>query len=132
MKITHAPPTRLRLTDPVDMAERLWPGAPNSARSAVDILLVERPNEPDSLSISRPCAQRRKRVPEGTVLRNQFPRKKLPPFRSGHTADKRYLEKFDLQEVEIERFQKEIDRLRALEFKQKKELEDYLANLKLK
>ena len=44
-------------------------------------------------------------------------------------AYKRYLEKFDAQEVEIEKMQKDMERLRAVEFKQKKELEDYLAGL---
>jgi hypothetical protein len=44
-------------------------------------------------------------------------------------AYKRYLEKFDQQEVEIEKFQKEIERLRAVQFKQQKEFEDYLASL---
>jgi hypothetical protein len=46
-------------------------------------------------------------------------------------AYKRYLEKFDAQEIEIEKFQKEIERLRGIQFKQQKELEDYLANLNL-
>jgi hypothetical protein len=46
-------------------------------------------------------------------------------------AYKRYLEKFDAQELEIEKFQKEIERLRGVQFKQQKELEDFLANLNL-
>jgi hypothetical protein len=46
-------------------------------------------------------------------------------------AYKRYLEKFDQQEVQIEKLQKEIERLRGIEFKQQKELEDFLANLNL-
>jgi hypothetical protein len=131
MKITYAAPTRLRLTNPVGMAERIWPGAqpsPFGGRYPVG----GEANGPDSLSIPRPCAQSRKRVPEGAVFGNQFPRKKLPQFRSGYTADKRYLKKFDLKEIEIEGLQKEIDRLRAVEFKQMKKREDYLANIKLK
>jgi hypothetical protein len=44
-------------------------------------------------------------------------------------AYKRYLEKFDLQETQIETFQKEIKRLQGIEFAQKKEFEDFLANL---
>jgi hypothetical protein len=44
-------------------------------------------------------------------------------------AYKRYLEKFDTQETQIEAFQKEIKRLQDIEHSQKKEFEDYLANL---
>ena len=44
-------------------------------------------------------------------------------------AYKRYLEKFDLQETQIENFQKEIKKLQGIEFSQKKEFEDFLANL---
>ncbi len=44
-------------------------------------------------------------------------------------AYKRYLEKFDLQETQIESFQKEIKRLQGIEHSQKKEFEDFLANL---
>ncbi len=44
-------------------------------------------------------------------------------------AYKRYLEKFDLQETQIETFQKEIKRLQEIEHSQKKEFEDFLANL---
>ena len=46
-------------------------------------------------------------------------------------AYKRYPEKFDAQEVQIEKFQKEIERLRGVQFKQQKDLEDFLANLNL-
>src|SRR5262245_29706058 len=46
-------------------------------------------------------------------------------------AYKRYLEKFDQQEVDIEKFQKEIERLRGVQFNQQKELENYLAALDL-
>ncbi len=45
------------------------------------------------------------------------------------TAYKRYLEKFDLQETQIESFQKEIKRLQEIEHSQKKEFEDFLASL---
>src|SRR5262249_16627363 len=44
-------------------------------------------------------------------------------------AYKRYLEKFDAQEVDIEKFQKEIERLRGVQFNQQKELENFLAGL---
>jgi hypothetical protein len=44
-------------------------------------------------------------------------------------AYKRYLEKFDAQETQIESFQKEIKRLQGIEHSQKKEFEDFLANL---
>jgi hypothetical protein len=46
-------------------------------------------------------------------------------------AYKRYLEKFDTQEVQIEKFQKDIEQLRGVQFKQQKELENFLANLNL-
>jgi hypothetical protein len=41
----------------------------------------------------------------------------------------RYLEKFDLQETQIEKFQAEIKTLQATEHTQRKTFEDYLANL---
>ncbi len=44
-------------------------------------------------------------------------------------AYKRYLEKFDAQETQIESFQKEIKRLQGIEHSQTKEFEDFLANL---
>ncbi len=44
-------------------------------------------------------------------------------------AYKRYLEKFDTQETQIESFQKEIKRLQGIEHSQTKEFEDFLANL---
>ncbi len=44
-------------------------------------------------------------------------------------AYKRYLEKFDTQETQIEAYQKEIKRLQGIEHSQKKEFEDFLANL---
>ena len=42
-------------------------------------------------------------------------------------AYKRYLEKFDQQETEIEKYQADIKKLQATEHNQKKELEDFLA-----
>ena len=41
-------------------------------------------------------------------------------------AYKRYLEKFDLQETQIEKYQADIKRLQGVEFAQKKEFEDFL------
>jgi hypothetical protein len=43
-------------------------------------------------------------------------------------AYQRYLDKFDAQETQIEKYQEEIKKLQETEFKQKKELEDFLAN----
>ena len=43
-------------------------------------------------------------------------------------AYKRYLEKFDQQETQIEKYQDDIKKLQGTEFGQKKELEDFLAN----
>ena len=43
-------------------------------------------------------------------------------------AYKRYLEKFDKQEVEIEKYQADIKKLQATEHQQKKEFEDFLNN----
>src|SRR5205814_2291674 len=43
-------------------------------------------------------------------------------------AYKRYLEKFDQQETEIEKLQTEIKRLQELEHQQKKDFEAYLAD----
>jgi hypothetical protein len=43
-------------------------------------------------------------------------------------AYKRYLEKFDKQEVEIEKYQADIKKLQETEHQQKKEFEDFLAN----
>ena len=42
-------------------------------------------------------------------------------------AYKRYLEKFDQQETQIERHQADIKKLQAAEHSQKKELDDFLA-----
>jgi hypothetical protein len=43
-------------------------------------------------------------------------------------AYKRYLEKFDQQETQIEKYQADIKKLQGTEFTQKKAFEDYLAN----
>ncbi len=51
--------------------------------------------------------------------------KEMPPTA---VAYKRYLEKFDAQETQIEQYQAEIKKLQGTEFGQKKELEDYLVN----
>ncbi len=51
--------------------------------------------------------------------------KEMPPTAAAY---KRYLDKFDAQETQIEKYQAEIKKLQGTEFNQKKELEDYLAN----
>ena len=51
--------------------------------------------------------------------------KEMPPTAAAY---KRYLDKFDAQETQIEKYQADIKALQGVEFKQKKELEDYLAN----
>jgi hypothetical protein len=56
-------------------------------------------------------------------------RANLKEMPSTAAAYKRYLEKFDAQETQIETFQKEIKRLQGIEHSQKKEFEDYLADL---
>jgi hypothetical protein len=43
-------------------------------------------------------------------------------------AYKRYLEKFDQQETQIEKYQADIKKLQGTEFTQKKSFEDFLAN----
>jgi len=55
-------------------------------------------------------------------------RANLKEMPSTAAAYKRYLEKFDTQETQIEKFQADIKKLQGTEFSQKKELEDYLAN----
>lgn len=52
--------------------------------------------------------------------------KELPPTAAAY---KRYLEKFDSQETVIEKAQAEIEKLNAVEQRQRKEFEDYLSNL---
>jgi hypothetical protein len=56
-------------------------------------------------------------------------RANLKEMPSTAAAYKRYLEKFDVQETQIETFQKEIKRLQGVEHSQKKEFDDFLANL---
>ena len=43
-------------------------------------------------------------------------------------AYKRYLEKFDQQETQIEKYQADIKKMQETEHQQKKDFEDYLAN----
>jgi hypothetical protein len=43
-------------------------------------------------------------------------------------AYKRYLQKFDEQETQIEKYQADIKKLQGTEFQQKKEFDDFLAN----
>ena len=43
-------------------------------------------------------------------------------------AYKRYLQKFDEQETQIEKYQADIKKLQGLEHQQRKEFEDFLAN----
>ncbi len=63
-------------------------------------------------------------VDDQTRLRANL--KEMPATAAAH---KRYLEKFDAQETQIESFQKEIKRLQGIEHSQTKEFEDFLANL---
>jgi hypothetical protein len=51
--------------------------------------------------------------------------KEMPPTAAAY---KRYLEKFDQQETQIEKYQADIKKLQGIEFQQKKEFDDYLAN----
>ncbi len=51
--------------------------------------------------------------------------KEMPPTAAAY---KRYLDKFDAQETQIEQYQAEIKKLQETEFGQKKALEDYLAS----
>jgi hypothetical protein len=55
-------------------------------------------------------------------------RENLRTMPSTAAAYKRYLEKFDLQETEIEKYQAGIKKLQATEHAQQKELEEFLAN----
>ena len=50
------------------------------------------------------------------------------PMPATAAAYKRYLEKFDQQETQIEDYQKQIKALQGTEHKQRKEFEDFLAN----
>jgi len=54
--------------------------------------------------------------------------REMPPTAAAY---KRYLEKFDQQETQIEQYQADIKRLQAAEHTQKKALDDFLANLDL-
>jgi hypothetical protein len=51
--------------------------------------------------------------------------KEMPPTAAAY---KRYLEKFDQQETQIEKYQADIKKLQTTEHNQQKEFEDYLAN----
>ena len=55
-------------------------------------------------------------------------RANLKEMPSTAAAYKRYLEKFDAQETQIEQYQADIKKLQGVQFRQQKELEDYLAN----
>jgi hypothetical protein len=55
-------------------------------------------------------------------------RANLKEVPAGSEAYKRYVKKFDEQEVEIEKYQADIKRLQAVEHSQQKELEDFLNN----
>jgi hypothetical protein len=55
-------------------------------------------------------------------------RKNLKEMPQSAVAYKRYLEKFDTQETQIEKYQADIKKLQATEHEQKKALEDYLAS----
>jgi hypothetical protein len=51
--------------------------------------------------------------------------KEMPPTAAAY---KRYLEKFDKQETDIEKFQADVKKLQGVEFNQRKEFEDFLGN----
>jgi hypothetical protein len=55
-------------------------------------------------------------------------RKNLREMPATAKAYKRYLEKFDQQETDIEKYQADVKRLQATEHSQKKEFDDFLAN----
>jgi hypothetical protein len=55
-------------------------------------------------------------------------RANLKEMPSTAAAYQRYLDKFDAQETQIEKYQEAIKKLQDTEFKQKKELEEFLAN----
>jgi len=55
-------------------------------------------------------------------------RANLKEMPSTAAAYKRYLEKFDAQETQIEQYQGDIKKLQGVQFRQQKEMEDYLAN----
>ena len=51
--------------------------------------------------------------------------KEMPPTAAAY---KRYLEKFDAQETEIEKLQEDIKKMQGTESQQRKEFEDFLNN----
>ena len=51
--------------------------------------------------------------------------KEMPPTAAAY---KRYLEKFDQQETQIEKYQADIKKMQETEHQQRKEFEDFLAN----
>jgi DNA repair exonuclease SbcCD ATPase subunit len=51
--------------------------------------------------------------------------KEMPPTAAAY---KRYLDKFDQQETQIEKYQADIKKMQETEHQQKKEFDDYLAN----
>ena len=55
-------------------------------------------------------------------------RANLKEMPSTAAAYKRYLEKFDQQETQIEEYQASIKKLQAVEHEQKKKVDDFLAN----
>ncbi len=64
-----------------------------------------------------------------TIVQDQTRlRANLKEMPSTAKAYKRYLEKFDQQETQIEKYQQDIKTLQATEHSQKKEFDDFLAN----
>ena len=51
--------------------------------------------------------------------------KEMPPTAAAY---KRYLDKFDAQETQIEKYQADIKKLQDIEHQQQKEFEDFLGN----
>ena len=51
--------------------------------------------------------------------------KEMPPTAAAY---KRYLDKFDTQETQIEKYQADIKKMQETEHQQQKEFEDFLAN----
>jgi hypothetical protein len=70
--------------------------------------------------------QRQLRVITEDQVRLRANLKEMPPTAKAY---KRYLDKFDAQETQIEAYQAQIKKLQATEHNQKKELEDFLAHL---
>src|SRR5262249_45730456 len=64
-----------------------------------------------------------------TIVQDQVRlRANLKEMPSTAAAYKRYLEKFDKQETQIEKYQEDIKKLQATEHSQKKQLDDFLAD----